>query len=410
MPPVTPHSAKIDSVPLHPDEERLLIKTALMSPQQEVDEQGRENLVGLSREELLEKMTALKEKPFRVKQIWHWMYHQGVRDFSEMANISRPLQEKLSASFFIGRPEQKLAQLSKDGTEKILFGFDDKRTAEAVYIPDQKEDRGAVCVSSQIGCTLACSFCHTGTQKLLRNLSSSEIVGQFMAMRDHYNEWPTPKDGTPRKLSNIVMMGMGEPLYNYQNVAKALSIIMDGEGIALSRRRITLSTSGIVPMIRRCGKEIGVNLAISLHAVTDELRNKLVPINRKYPLKELLKACEEYPSASNSRRLTFEYIMLKGINDSPAEARELARLLKNMPAKVNLIPFNPWPGSDYEPSTPKDIKNFADILSRANIAAPVRTPRGRDILAACGQLKTLHEGKENQRPLFNRKSERQSND
>ncbi|QCE34215.1 23S rRNA (adenine(2503)-C(2))-methyltransferase RlmN [Acetobacteraceae bacterium] len=399
------HSAQTQSTPLHPEEERLLIKTALLSPHQEKDAQGRENLVGLSREELLEKIVSLNEKAFRVKQIWHWIYHQGVRDFSEMANISRPLQEKLTQNFFIGRPDQKLAQLSKDGTEKILFGFDDKRTAEAVYIPDQTEDRGAVCVSSQIGCTLACSFCHTGTQKLLRNLSSAEIVGQFMAMRDHYHEWPTPKDGTPRKLSNIVMMGMGEPLYNYQNVAKALTIIMDGEGIALSRRRITLSTSGIVPMIRRCGKELGINLAISLHAVTDELRDRIVPINRKYPIKELLKACEEYPGASNSRRLTFEYIMLRGINDTPTDARELVRLLKNLPAKVNLIPFNPWPGSDYKPSHPKDIKIFADILSRANIAAPVRTPRGRDILAACGQLKTLHEGKENQRISIKREEE-----
>jgi 23S rRNA (adenine2503-C2)-methyltransferase len=257
-----------------------------------------------------------------------------------------------------------------------------------VYIPDPEEDRGAVCISSQVGCTLSCRFCHTGTQALARNLGAAEIVGQFMAARDAYGEWPSPKGETPRLLSTIVLMGMGEPLYNYENVAKAMRIAMDGEGIGLSRRRITLSTSGVVPMMDRCGAELAVNLAVSLHAVTDDLRDELVPLNRKYPIAELMAACRRYPAASNARRITFEYVMLRGINDTESEARELVRLIAGMPAKVNLIPFNPWPGSPYETSTPDAIDRFARIVNAAGFSAPVRTPRGRDILAACGQLRT----------------------
>jgi 23S rRNA (adenine2503-C2)-methyltransferase len=259
---------------------------------------------------------------------------------------------------------------------------------ETVYIPDPVEDRGAVCISSQVGCTLSCRFCHTGTQRLARNLSPAEIVGQFMAVRDAYGEWPSPKGETPRLLSTIVLMGMGEPLYNYENVAQAMKIVMDNEGIGLSRRRITLSTSGVVPMMDRAGAELGVNLAVSLHAVRDDLRDELVPLNRKYPIKELIAACRRYPAASNARRITFEYVMLKGINDSETDARALVYLLAGLPAKVNLIPFNPWPGSTYETSTPAAIKKFAEIVLAAGYSSPVRTPRGQDILAACGQLKS----------------------
>ncbi len=281
-----------------------------------------------------------------------------------------------------------LDQLSQDKTRKFLFSFRDNEAVETVYIPDPVEDRGAVCISSQVGCTLSCRFCHTGTQRLARNLSAAEIVGQFMAARDAYREWPSPKGETPRLLSTIVLMGMGEPLYNYENVAKAMKIVMDGEGIGLSRRRITLSTSGVVPMMDQAGAELGVNLAVSLHAVTDDLRDELVPLNRKYPIAELLAACRRYPGASNARRITFEYVMLKNINDSEAEARELVRLLAGLPAKVNLIPFNPWPGSAYASSSPFAIRRFANIVMDAGYAAPVRTPRGQDILAACGQLKS----------------------
>jgi 23S rRNA (adenine2503-C2)-methyltransferase len=279
-------------------------------------------------------------------------------------------------------------QTSTDQTRKFLFRFRDGQEAETVYIPDRVEDRGAVCISSQVGCTLSCKFCHTGTQKLARNLGAAEIVGQFMAARDSYGEWPSPRGDTPRLLSTIVLMGMGEPLYNYANVAKAMRIVMDGEGIALSRRRITLSTSGVVPMMDRAGDELGVNLAVSLHAVRDELRDEIVPLNRKYPIKELMAACRRYPAASNARRITFEYVMLKGINDSEADARELVRLIAGMPAKVNLIPFNPWPGSAYETSTKGAIDRFARIVMDAGFASPVRDPRGQDILAACGQLRT----------------------
>ena len=279
-----------------------------------------------------------------------------------------------------------------NSTRKFLFRFRDGQEAETVYIPSPEEDRGAVCISSQVGCTLSCRFCHTGTQALTRNLGAAEIVGQFMAARDSYGEWPgpdTPKGGEAgRLLSNIVFMGMGEPLYNYVNVAKAITILMDNEGITLSRRRITLSTSGVVPMMDRAGAELGVNLAVSLHAVRNDLRDEIVPLNRKYPIEELIAACRRYPGASNSRRITFEYVMLRGLNDTPADARGLVGLIAGLPAKVNLIPFNPWPGSAYETSTPAAIDAFAKIVMDAGFASPVRVPRGRDILAACGQLRT----------------------
>ncbi|MBS0639781.1 MAG: 23S rRNA (adenine(2503)-C(2))-methyltransferase RlmN [Proteobacteria bacterium] len=370
------------------ERERILAKSALFDPPTAALPDGRRDLVGLSRDELAAEIAAIGEASFRVKQIWHWIYHQGATDFSRMSSIAKPLQQKLAERFVIGRPAVATEQTSVDDTRKWLFRFRDGQEAETVYIPDPEEDRGAVCISSQVGCTLSCRFCHTGTQTLVRNLGAPEIVGQFMAARDSYGEWPSPKGETPRLLSTIVLMGMGEPLYNYANVAKAMRIVMDNEGIGLSRRRITLSTSGVVPMMDRCGAELGVNLAVSLHAVTDDLRDELVPLNRKYPIAEVLAACRRYPSASNARRITFEYIMLKGVNDSEAEARELVRLIAGLPAKVNLIPFNPWPGSKYEPSTKAALDKFARIVNEAGFASPVRTPRGRDILAACGQLRT----------------------
>jgi len=367
---------------------RILAKSALFNPPDAMLPDGLRDLVGLSREELAAELAAIDEAPFRAKQLWHWIYHQGVTDFARMSSIARPLQVKLAEQFVIGRPETVEAQTSDDNTRKFLFRFRDKQEAETVYIPDPDEDRGAVCLSSQVGCTLSCRFCHTGTQTLVRNLGAAEIVGQFMAVRDAYSEWPSPKGETPRLLSTIVLMGMGEPLYNYANVAKAMTIVMDNEGIGLSRRRITLSTSGVVPMMDRAGAELGVNLAVSLHAVRDELRDELVPLNRKYPIAELMAACRRYPGASNARRITFEYVMLREVNDSEADARELVRLIAGMPAKVNLIPFNPWPGSAFETSTRAAIERFARIVNDAGFAAPVRAPRGRDILAACGQLRT----------------------
>ena len=367
---------------------RILAKTARFAPPPAQLADGRRDLVGLSRAELAAELAAIGEKPFRAKQIWHWIYHQGVTDFAGMSTVARPLQQKLAERFVIGRPEVAADHLSADESRKFLFRFRDGQAAETVYIPDRQEDRGAVCISSQVGCTLACRFCHTGTQALVRNLGAAEIVGQFMAARDAYGEWPSPKGETPRLLSTIVLMGMGEPLYNYENVARAMTIVMDNEGIALSRRRITLSTSGVVPMMDRVGAELGLNLAVSLHAVRDELRDELVPLNRKYPIAELIAACRRYPGASNARRITFEYVMLDGINDTPADARELVRLIAGLPAKVNLIPFNPWPGSPYATSKPAAIARFAQIVMDAGYAAPVRTPRGRDILAACGQLRT----------------------
>lgn len=375
------------------ERDRILAKAALFSPPPPATADGRRDLVGMSRGELAAELAEIGEKPFRVKQLWHWIYHQGVTDFACMSSIAKPLQAALAERFVLGRPETAANQLSADQTRKWLFRFRDGQQVETVYIPDPVEDRGAVCISSQVGCTLSCRFCHTGTQTLTRNLGAAEIVGQFMAARDAYGEWPSPKGETPRLLSTIVLMGMGEPLYNYENVAKAMQIVMDNEGIALSRRRITLSTSGVVPLMDRCGAELGVNLAVSLHAVRDDLRDELVPLNRKYPITELLAACRRYPGASNARRITFEYVMLKGINDSEAEARELVRLISGLPAKVNLIPFNPWPGSSYEPSSGNAQHRFAKIVMDAGYASPIRTPRGRDILAACGQLKTASESR-----------------
>ncbi len=370
------------------DRVRVLAKSALFNPPAAVLPDGRRDLIGMDRAELVAEMEAIGQPAFRVKQLWHWIYHQGVTDFARMSSIAKPLQAILMEKFVVGRPEAAVVQTSVDETRKWLFRFRDGQEAETVYIPDPIEDRGAVCISSQVGCTLSCRFCHTGTQTLVRNLGAPEIIGQFMAARDSYGEWPSPKGETPRLLSTIVLMGMGEPLYNYENVAKAMKIAMDGEGIGLSRRRITLSTSGVVPMMDRAGAELGVNLAVSLHAVRDDLRDELVPLNRKYPIRELIAACRRYPGASNARRITFEYIMLKGINDSEAEARELVRLIAGMPAKVNLIPFNPWPGSSYEPSGKAALDRFATIVNAAGFASPIRTPRGQDILAACGQLRT----------------------
>ncbi len=380
------------------ERERILAKAALFAPPPATLPDGRRDLVGLSREELAAEMVAIGEKPFRAKQLWHWIYHQGETDFAKMTTIAKPMQAKLAERFVVARPEVSNSQLSADTTRKMLFRFRDGQQVETVYIPDLQEERGAVCISTQVGCTLSCRFCHTGTQKLVRNLGAAEIVGQFMAMRDAYGEWPAPTDGTPRLLSNIVVMGMGEPLYNYENTAKALKIIMDGEGIGLSRRRITLSTSGVVPMMDRCGEELGVGLAVSLHAVNDDLRNEIVPLNRKYPIAELMAACRRYPGASNARRITFEYVMLRGVNDSEADARELVRLIKGIPAKVNLIPFNPWPGSPYQTSKPEQVHRFAEIVMQAGYASPIRRPRGRDILAACGQLKTESEREKRARP------------
>src|SRR5579872_677485 len=341
-------------------------------------------LIGLSREELVAELAALGAPGFRARQLWHWIYHRGASDFSAMTALAKSFREQLAERYTLERPSATRALLSSDGTRKWLLRFRDGQEAETVHIPE--EDRGTLCVSSQVGCTLTCKFCHTGTQRLVRNLGASEIVAQVMVARDALGEWPSLKED--RQLTNIVLMGMGEPLYNYENVAKAMRIVVDGEGIGLSRRRITLSTSGVVPMMDRCGAELGVNLAVSLHAVRDELRDEIVPLNRKYPIEELIAACRRYPSASNARRITFEYIMLKGVNDTPADARELVRLIAGIPAKVNLIPFNPWPGSPFETSSNSAIDRFARIVMDAGFASPVRSPRGRDILAACGQLRT----------------------
>jgi 23S rRNA (adenine2503-C2)-methyltransferase len=349
-----------------------------------LDPPRRRNLVGMSRAELAAEMVEFGAEPFRARQLWHWIYHRGVTDFAAMTNLAKGFRGQLAETYALRRPEINRALASQDGTRKWLLRFADGQEIETVHIPES--DRGTLCVSSQVGCTLSCSFCHTGTQRLVRNLSAAEIVGQIMIARDALGEWPSPK--ADRQLTNIVLMGMGEPLYNFDNVAAAMKIAMDPEGLAVSRRKITLSTSGVVPMIERCGAELGVNLAVSLHAVTDELREQLVPLNKKYPIAELLEACRNYPGSSNARRITFEYVMLKGVNDSPAEAKELVRLLKGVPAKVNLIPFNPWPGAPYECSSDEAIKAFSDIVFNAGYSAPVRTPRGRDISAACGQLKS----------------------
>ncbi|WP_417514439.1 23S rRNA (adenine(2503)-C(2))-methyltransferase RlmN [Minwuia sp.] len=352
---------------------------------------ARPNLIGMDRDDIAAALLDAGEDASKVRmranQLFHWIYYRGARDFSEMTSISKAWRADLHERFRIGRPEVSSYQQSEDGTRKWLMRFADGHEAETVHIPEA--DRGALCVSSQVGCTLTCSFCHTGTQKLVRNLTVGEIVAQMLVARDTIGEWPSPRG--ERMISNIVMMGMGEPLLNYENVAKALKIVMDGEGISLSKRRITLSTSGVVPLIERCGRELEVNLAISLHAVNDELRDVLVPINRKHPIRELLDACRTYPAANNARRITWEYVMLDGINDSPAEARELVRLIKGIPSKVNLIPFNPWPGAPYACSKPEAIEKFAKIVNDAGYSSPVRTPRGRDIMAACGQLKSASE-------------------
>ncbi|VWX51880.1 23S rRNA (adenine(2503)-C(2))-methyltransferase RlmN [Novosphingobium sp. 9U] len=379
-------------------------------------EDGRTDLIGLPKKRIAELFASAgldaKQAKLRAKQVFHWLYHRGVTDFAEMTDIAKTMRPWLAERFVIGRPDIVEAQHSTDGTRKWLLRTPDGHDFEMVFIPDA--DRGTLCVSSQVGCTLNCRFCHTGTMRLVRNLTVGEIVGQVMLARDALGEWPKgageltgtmagldddedegsySADG--RLLTNIVMMGMGEPLYNFDNVRDALKLVMDGDGLALSKRRITLSTSGVVPKMAQCGEEIGVNLAVSLHAVTKDVRDEIVPINRKYGIEELLQACADYPGASNARRITFEYVMLKDKNDSDADARELVRLIKqyNLPAKVNLIPFNPWPGAPYECSTPERIRRFSDIVFEAGISAPVRTPRGRDIDAACGQLKTAAEKK-----------------
>ncbi len=366
-----------------------------------VREDGRTAIVGLSRAALRSALEAAgldaRAAKMRASQIWHWVYHRGVTEIDAMANIARDVRAVIAEHFVVGRPEVVQAQVSSDGTRKWLLRFDDGNEAECVFIPDA--DRGTLCVSSQIGCTLNCRFCLTGTMKLVRNLTPGEIVGQVMLARDALGEWPgdgvgaSGYDAEGRMLTNIVMMGMGEPLYNFEHVRDALAIVMDGDGLGLSKRRITLSTSGVVPLMARAGVEIGVNLAVSLHAVTKEIRDEIVPINKRYGIDELLAACAAYPGANNARRITFEYVMLKDKNDSDAEAHELVRLIRkyDLPAKVNLIPFNPWPGSDYETSTPERVARFSEIVFAGGISAPVRRPRGRDIMAACGQLKSASE-------------------
>lgn len=372
---------------------------------------GRIDLVGLWRADiaaaLVDAGLDAKQAKLRAKQIWHWIYHRGVSDFGAMTDIAKTMRPWLAERFAIDRPQVVTAQMSGDGTRKWLLSTADGHEFEMVFIPDA--DRGTLCISSQVGCTLNCRFCHTGTMRLVRNLTAGEIVGQVLLARDALGEWPRGSmasdegddaddadDDAPhysadgRLLTNIVLMGMGEPLYNFDNVRDAMKIVMDGDGLSLSRRRITLSTSGVVPMMARAGDEIGVNLAVSLHAVTKEVRDEIVPINRKYGIEELLSACAAYPGVNNARRITFEYVMLKDKNDSDADAHELIRLIRHyrLPAKVNLIPFNPWPGAAYECSTPDRIKRFSDLIFAAGISAPVRTPRGRDIMAACGQLKS----------------------
>ncbi len=354
-------------------------------------EPAKRSLIGLTRPELAEALADLgipeKQQRMRANQLWNWIYVRGARDFSVMSNLAKDLRDSLGQQFTLARPEVVEDQISSDGTRKWLLRTAPGIEIETVFIPDN--ERGTLCVSSQVGCTLTCTFCHTGTQPLVRNLTTEEILGQILTARDALDEWPEPGvRADDRALTNVVMMGMGEPLYNFDNVKQALLITSDNEGISLSKRRITLSTAGVAPMIPRCGAEIGVMLAISLHAVRDDLRDEIVPINRKYPLAELLDACRAYPGLSNAKRITFEYVMLKGVNDSDADARALVKLISGIPAKINLIPFNPWPDSPYECSEWDRIEAFADIVNRAGYASPVRMPRGRDILAACGQLKS----------------------
>jgi 23S rRNA (adenine2503-C2)-methyltransferase len=356
-----------------------------LSPPPEAD--TRPSFAGLGRAAFAAEMARLAAKPFRANQLWTWVYVHGARSFDDMSSLSRVFREELARHYTLLRPEVAAEEHSADGTRKWLVRLGDGKEVEAVYIPES--DRGTLCVSSQVGCTLNCSFCHTGTQRLVRNLEAHEIVAQVMVARDALDEWSAPPG--ERRITNIVMMGMGEPLYNLDNVTEALHTIMDPAGLAFSRRRITLSTAGVVPLMERCGTELGVNLAISLHAVTDVLRDELVPINRKYPIAKLLDACRHYPGARNARRITFEYVMLDGVNDSPSDAKELARLLRGIPSKVNLIPFNPWPGAPYGCSDAAVIQRFAGIVNDAGYVATVRAPRGRDIHAACGQLRTASE-------------------
>nr|CAD6431527.1 23S rRNA (adenine(2503)-C(2))-methyltransferase RlmN [Rhizobium sp. Q54] len=365
----------------------------------------RPSLIGLSREEMAEALIAKgvpeRQVKMRVSQLWHWLYVRGVSDFDAMTNVAKDMRQMLKTHFTIARPEVVEEQVSNDGTRKWLLRFPPRGAGrpvevETVYIPE--EGRGTLCISSQVGCSLTCSFCHTGTQRLVRNLTAEEILAQLLLARDRLGDFPDREapqgamiPSSERKVTNIVMMGMGEPLYNFEAVKTALLIASDGDGLSLSKRRITLSTSGVVPEIYRTGEEIGVMLAISLHAVRDELRDMLVPINKKYPLKELIEACRAYPGLSNARRITFEYVMLKDVNDSLEDAKELVKLLKGVPAKINLIPFNPWPGTNYQCSDWATIEKFADFINQAGYASPIRTPRGRDILAACGQLKSESE-------------------
>jgi 23S rRNA (adenine2503-C2)-methyltransferase len=381
------------------------LKLKPMPVSQPVELSPKPSLIGMTREEmgaaLKEKGVADKQIKMRVSQLWNWIYVRGVSDFDAMANVSKDMREMLKTHFTIARPEIVEEQVSNDGTRKWLLRFPPRGAGrpvevETVYIPE--EGRGTLCISSQVGCSLTCSFCHTGTQRLVRNLTAEEILSQLLLARDRLGDFPDreapqgtvmPAEG--RKVSNIVMMGMGEPLYNFESVKTALLIASDGDGLSLSKRRITLSTSGVVPEIYRTGDEIGVMLAISLHAVRDDLRDMLVPINKKYPLKELMDACRAYPGLSNARRITFEYVMLKGVNDSLEDAKGLIQLLKGIPAKINLIPFNPWPGTNYQCSDWEQIEKFADFINSAGYASPIRTPRGRDILAACGQLKSESE-------------------
>ncbi len=370
-------------------------------PTRYIQNDKRPSLVGLSREQLAGMLARVgvpeKQRKMRANQLWHWIYHKGVTAFDVMSNVSKDLRGQLDEAFVIARPEIVTEQKSSDGTIKWLLRLapderGQRHEIETVYIPE--EDRGTLCISSQVGCTLTCTFCHTGTQTLVRNLTAEEIVGQIMLARDRILDWPDDLAANPkpplsgRFITNVVLMGMGEPLYNFDNVKLAMDIASDGEGVSISKRRITLSTSGVVPDIIRAGAEIGTNLAISLHGTTDEIRDKLVPLNKKYPIAELLDACTKYPGASNARRITFEYVMLKGVNDTVADAKRLVKLLAGLPAKVNLIPFNPWPGSAYECSDWDVIEVFAEIMNKAGYASPVRTPRGRDIMAACGQLKS----------------------
>jgi 23S rRNA (adenine2503-C2)-methyltransferase len=380
----------------------------MTAPGLHTDTSAPQRLAGATRSELRHALAEIgapeRELNMRVSQLWHWIYHRGARDFSAMRNIARPVLETLAERATLARPEIATEQVSADGTRKWLLRFapahrfDKGAEIECVYIPES--DRGTLCVSSQVGCTLNCSFCHTGTMALVRNLTAAEIVGQVLAARDRLGDFPggtppadglTPKGEGVRAVSNVVFMGMGEPLYNFEAVRDAIAILTDGDGLSLSKRRITVSTSGVVPEMPRLGAECGTMLAISLHATNNALRDTLVPLNRKYPIETLLKACRDYPGASNARRITFEYVMLKSVNDSPAEARALVRLLKGLPAKINLIPFNPWPGSTFECSDWETIERFSEVVFNAGYASPVRTPRGRDILAACGQLKSATE-------------------